>query len=382
MQTLIKFYLEPIAENRADKSSFAFRRYRRTQDAIEKCRIVLENNPKCEWILEADIKGCFDNISHEWLLNNIPMEKSTFRKILKCGCVDRRTSRSRILKTAVGVSQGAPLSPIFCNMALDGLERAIVAASPDAFPIRYADDFIIVAENLEAIQKRILPALTEFLGQRGLSLSDEKTAVTNIWDGFDFLGFNIRKDKYGITTRPGVAGIERILGRIRSVISENQCAEPSRLIELLNPMILGWANCFRFITEKNILKIMDGEIDGYIRDWLSGKTGMSDHTPEHPTLAAMSGRDSAPYRMIDENANPYMQCWDIYLEERKLGKMTVCEKGLRRLESAWHRQHGICPVCRSALTQKTGYAIHEDLSAKRRGTMLVHPDCHRKLHPQ
>lgn len=118
MQTLYKFALEPIAEITADPNSYGFRAKRCVQDAIRQCFTCLNKAKSPKWVLEGDIKGCFDNISHEWILNHIPMDRDILRKWLKSGYVET----GRLFPTDLGSPQGSAISPTICNMVLDGLE--------------------------------------------------------------------------------------------------------------------------------------------------------------------------------------------------------------------------------------------------------------------
>ena len=121
MQTLYKCALEPIAEISADPNSYGFRAARCVQDAIEQCYTCLNKAKSPKWVLEGDIKGCFDNISHDWIMCNIPMDKGILRKWLKCGYVET----GKLFPTEQGAPQGSPISPVICNMVLDGMERRI-----------------------------------------------------------------------------------------------------------------------------------------------------------------------------------------------------------------------------------------------------------------
>lgn len=202
MQALYLLALEAISETTADKSSFGFRKHRSTKDAISQCFLHLSPDYQCKWILEGDIKGCFDHISHKWLINNIPMDKIMLRKWLKCGFVFNK----QFFPTKEGIPQGGIISPTLANMTLDGLQGLLAKRfkaintrkmyyNPKVYLVRYADDFIITCENRETLENEIKLMVKEFLADRGLTLSEEKTKITHIDDGFDFLGFNIRKYK-------------------------------------------------------------------------------------------------------------------------------------------------------------------------------------------
>lgn len=131
MQALYLLALDPVAETTADPNSYGFRPQRSTADAIEQCFIALGNRASAQWVLEGDIKGCFDAISHTWLLTHIPTEKTILRKWLQAGYMDKHV----LHPTAEGTPQGGIISPVLANMTLDGLER-LSMSSPKNTSIR------------------------------------------------------------------------------------------------------------------------------------------------------------------------------------------------------------------------------------------------------
>jgi RNA-directed DNA polymerase len=145
MQALWKLALEPIAETRADANSYGFRPLRGTADAIAQCFIALAQRVSAQWILEGDIRGCFDNFSHSWILEHIPMDKVILRQWLQAGYVEE----GFLFETRAGTPQGGIISPVIANMTLDGLEAAVHASSGKSAHerrtsktnvVRYADD--------------------------------------------------------------------------------------------------------------------------------------------------------------------------------------------------------------------------------------------------
>ena len=230
MQTLYKFALEPIAEITADPNSYGFRAARCVQDAMEQCYTCLNKAKSPKWVLEGDIKGCFDNISHDWIMNNIPMDKEVLRKWLKCGFVET----NKLFSTEQGAPQGSPISPTICNMVLDGLERRIKDKfheasyhgkkyNPKVNYIRYADDFIVTGDNEEILREGVMPIIRKFLRERGLELSEEKTVITHVTDGFDFLGCNVRMYKNKLLIKPSEKNYKAIISKIRKVIKTIRC---------------------------------------------------------------------------------------------------------------------------------------------------------------
>lgn len=191
MQALHLLALEPIAETTADLNSYGFRPKRSTADAGEQCFTVLAQTASAQWVLEADIRGCFDEISHDWMAANIPTDMVVFRKWLKAGYV----YQNELFPTDAGTPQGGLISPVAMNMTLDGLERRLAEKFPTVKRkgkglkmnmVRYADDFIITGSSKEWLELEVKPVVVEFLAERGLDLSPEKTKITHIGEGFDF----------------------------------------------------------------------------------------------------------------------------------------------------------------------------------------------------
>src|SRR6202521_38886 len=163
MQALWKLALEPIAESLADPNSYGFRPKRSTADAIEYCFNTLAKRNSPAWVLEGDIRGCFDNFSHAWLIKNIPMDKVILRRWLQAGFIDEGT----LFATEAGTPQGGIISPAIANMALDGLEAAVYASvGPTKHArrkfkinvVRFADDFVVTGVSQEILERNVLPA--------------------------------------------------------------------------------------------------------------------------------------------------------------------------------------------------------------------------------
>jgi len=267
MQALYLLALEPIAETLADKNSYGFRPKRSTADAIEQCHLVLCKRVSAQWILEGDIKGCFDNIDHQWMLKNIPMDKDILKKWLAAGYMEK----GKLFSTEAGTPQGGIASPTLANMALDGLEMLVKNISKRGDKtnvVRYADDFIITGSSKELLENTIKPAVEKFLEERGLTLSQEKTKITHIEEGFDFLGFNVRKYQCGkVLTKPAKNSVKQFLAKIRSVIKSNPTAKTENLIRQLNPIIRGWTNYHKSVCAKRIFLSAGAEIFESVWSW-------------------------------------------------------------------------------------------------------------------
>ena len=187
MQALYLLALEPVAETLADLNSYGFRPERSTADAIEQCFIALARRDSPQWVLEGDIQSCFDRLSHDWLLANVPLDKGMLKKWLKAGCMEKHC----LTPTDEGTPQGGPLSPVLANLALNGLEPVLRRAFPKEGQnplvnlVRYADDFIVTGRSKELLEQEVKPLIEQFMRERGLELSQEKTIITHIEAGFD-----------------------------------------------------------------------------------------------------------------------------------------------------------------------------------------------------
>ncbi|MCX8567339.1 MAG: RNA-directed DNA polymerase [Glomeribacter sp. 1016415] len=262
MQALWKLALEPIAECTADPNSYGFRPKRGTADTIEQCFNCLARKNAAQWVLEGDIKGCFDNFSSEWLLNHIPMDRRILQQWLHAGCIDKGT----LYATKAGTPQGGPISPVIATMALDGLEAAVFASvGPHRSThqrlkihvIRYADDWVVTSSSKEILKQQILPAVKQFMAARGLELSNEKTKITHIAKGFDFLGQNVRKYNGKLLIKPAKKSIKALLDKAREIIKRSASATQAQLIHKLNPIIRGWAQYHRHVVAKACFASID-----------------------------------------------------------------------------------------------------------------------------
>jgi RNA-directed DNA polymerase len=260
MQALYLLALDPIAETTGDPNSYGFRPGRSAADAAEQCFIALGREGSAQWILEGDIKACFDRISHDWMLAHIPMEKAILRKWLKAGYMEKQV----LHPTEEGTPQGGICSPVLANLTLDGLERVL----REKYPIdtqrakrakvnlsRYADDFIITGSSKELLERVVKPLVEQFLGERALELSQEKTQITSIEDGFDFLGWNVRKYEGKLLIKPSKKAVQTFLNDLREEIKSHQQLTAGKLIALLNPKIRGWVNYHRHAESRENLPI-------------------------------------------------------------------------------------------------------------------------------
>lgn len=246
MQALHLLTLEPVAETKADPNSYGFRPFRASRDAIGQCFCSLSRRHNARWILDADIKACFDEIEHQWLLENISMDKTVLKQWLTCGYIQNR----RLFPTQAGTPQGGIISPVLANMTLDGLEQVVKDACPKKRKVnfvRYADDFIVTADTKELIEHNIIPAIIAFLKPRGLALSAKKTQIVRIEQGFDFLGQHLQKYNNKLIITPKQENIKSFLSKVKGIIKACYGLSCRDMIQILNPVIRGWAMYHRCI---------------------------------------------------------------------------------------------------------------------------------------
>jgi len=266
IQCIESMALDPVIESESDKTSFGFRKGRSCADAMQQMFQALSKRNSATWILEGDIKACFDEISHEWLLKNSKMEKRSLSQILKAGYMEK----GRLFPTNSGTPQGGIISPILANQTLNGLEpllRNKFAAqkatknkpyqNPKVNLVRYADDFIITAKD-KATAEQAKEAVKQFIAERGLKLSEEKTLITKIHQGFNLLGWNIRKYPNGkLLIKPSKKSMQNAVNRLKDIIHEHCSASQDILISKLNPVISGWRNYHQGAVARKAFEKLD-----------------------------------------------------------------------------------------------------------------------------
>lgn len=350
MQALFQMAIDPVAEVRADRNSYGFRMGRSTQDAIDQCFTALAQKQSAQWILEGDIKGCFDNINHDWLLENIPTDKRVLKAWLKAGFLENRI----LHETTDGTPQGGIVSPVLANMALDGLEEALSGFTSrnsgyKVNVIRYADDFVITGCSKELLEETIKPLVVNFLQARGLELSEEKTVVTHIDNGFDFLGFNLRKYRGKLLIKPSPKSLLSVLRKIREIVRRNKTARTENLLRLLNPIIRGWANYHQHVVSKRAFNKLDSAVWECLWRWAVRRHPNKPFSwvkrqyfvvANNRSWEFTDGRTllwrAAPLAIkrhvkVRGDANPYDREWWPYFERRKPSANRVLYSSLSRV---------------------------------------------------
>ncbi|CAM5421871.1 group II intron reverse transcriptase/maturase [Sphingobium scionense] len=406
MQALHLLALLPIAETTADPNSYGFRPKRGSRDAAEQCYKALRLSGAAQWVLDADISGCFDNISHDWLIANVPMDKAVLRKWLESGFMQD----GELFVTVAGTPQGGIISPTLANMTLDGMERMLKVRYGPRRPdrqrslvhlIRYADDFVITARSQDQLVEA--KAMIEgFLKDRGLTLSEEKTKIVHIEEGFDFLGWNVRKYDGKLLIRPARKNVLAFMRKVRAIIRDAIGRTQENLIGHLNPVIRGWANYHRNQVAKDTFQKVDHAIWRLLwrwacrrhsnkprrwvkaryfaregaRDWVFRAEARDDAGSS--TFVRLVKASDVPIRRhckVRAESNPFDPAWDSYFAERRTLPMdrqdrpAQANNSIRRKELAAMVSHGF-----ERLEPDAGKLARPVLRGERPGNGLLLPE--------
>lgn len=408
MQALHLLSLDPVAETTGDPHSYGFRRERSTADAIVQVRNVLGRDVSPKWVLEGDIKGCFDNISHDWLITNVCMDKGILKKWLKAGFIEM----GRLFPTQAGTPQGGIISPVLANAALDGLQNELTslfrtvrdARAAKVNLVRYADDFIITGSSKELLENEVRPLVERFLATRGLVLSEKKTKVTHVTEGFDFLGWNVRYFDSVLIVQPSKKNTKAFLDKIRGWLRTRQAVAQVEVIEKLTPVIRGWANYHRSQNTTRPFAKCDHQIWQALWRWAcrrhpnKGKRWIKARyfrcikgrewrfADKDKLLPVLAGYKKQLHTKINSEANPYDPKDDDYFSKRLAQRMDKTLEGRRKLRWLWWWQEGRCPICEQKITRETGWHLHHIVKRSERGSdkltnlALLHPNCHMQHH--
>ncbi|MEJ7740324.1 MAG: group II intron maturase-specific domain-containing protein [Chitinophagaceae bacterium] len=280
--------------------------------------------------------------------------------------------------------------------------------------MRYADDFVVIGKSKDVLEKEVSPMIAEFLKERGLELSKEKTKITHISQGFDFLGQNVRKYRLGKSTaklliKPSSKNIKAFLTSIRETIKSMATATQENLIRKLNPKIQGWANYHRSVVSKTTYKKVDHEIWKALRNWAIRRHPnkrkpwiqakyfpkmkernqcfsclVKDEKTKAITAIVLKQTSDTPIRRhkkIRSEATPFDPAYEAYFENRVSAKMTNNKEGRRKVGALWRRQKGCCSICGERITSVTNWSIHHLESRLDGGSgnlsnlTLLHQEC-------
>jgi len=419
-QAMVKNALEPEWEAKFEPCSYGFRPGRNCHDAIGRIFNVAKPQSKKNWVVDADIKGAFDHISHEILLTALDgfPAKKLVNQWLKAGIMEQGI----FAKTEMGTPQGGVISPLLLNIALHGMERAVgvsykqhkdyTAITSNRALIRYADDFVIFAETREDAQAA-QDAIADWLKGRGLELSQEKTRIRNLKEGFDFLGFNIRiyagrtthKDK--LLIKPSKTSVQAFKNRLKQEWLNLKGHNVHSVIQRLNPIIRGWGQYFRNVVSMETFKRLDsynyekgmkwcrlthpgkpmkwiesnyfGSLKmGSQNKWVLGDLETGHHLIK---LGWLTVKRHAPILHGASPDNPELRD---YWKRRNFKQVDSLPNARQRRLAK--KQKGICPVCRDSLFNGEKLHIHHRLPKAEGGTdqyrnlALLHVNCHQQVH--
>jgi RNA-directed DNA polymerase len=426
VQAVYHMAVDPVVETRSDKNSYGFRTGRSQHDAIAYIRSWLDKKYSPEYILETDIAKCFDKISHEFLLKVTPIcHKRVLKEWLKSGYI----LKSKYYETLEGTPQGGIISPMLCNLALNGIEeeirnlypvnKTIKGGKPKVYLSRFADDMIVTGKDKETLLT-VKGIIQEFLRIRGLELKEAKTRIVSIHEGFNFLGFNISRKTYNprlnnpteqptvLIIKPSEKAIDSIKSKVKEIIRKNQ--EMAAIIRELNPVIRGWANYFRISYHSQSTYISIGHLvwklmmkwvahkhpnqsifkstAKYIVEgktasnhkWVWGVRKQDEDKENKLVILNISETKIKQHPLLKLDKNPYL------LEDREYFDRRVIEKNSAKFrELIFKKYKHLCPLCLESLHNGEKVELHHVIPVKEGGKYTVsniqplHEMCHKSI---
>ncbi len=411
-QAIVKNGLEPEWEAIFEQHSYGFRPGRSCQDAIEQSftRTCMSNTGRDIWVLEADIKGFFDNIAHESILTMIGdfPKRELIKGWLKAGFV----FQGEFNPTEQGTPQGGVISPLLANIGLHGLEKFIKTTNSKLGVVRYADDFIITARDKESLET-VQDLIQAWLSERGLEFSAEKTLITSMEDGFDFLGFNSRHYDGKLLIKPAKKKVLAFCKRIGEEVKNLNGAKQEDLIRKLNPILRGFANYYKGAVSKETFGYISHRVWQYLWRWSKRRhpnkgtkwvrkryfktikgnrwtfacvTNDRRGKEKNLTLYQIAKTAIKRHIKVKGEASPddpsLKEYWDS--RHQKHGK-TRFEKGSKLYKIA-SNQKWICPSCGEPLFNGEEIDIHHIVPVAEGGTddaenlQHLHTACHKQVH--
>jgi RNA-directed DNA polymerase len=424
IQNIVKNALEPEWESKFESSSYGFRPKRSCHDALARLWVGTARQKKRLWVLDADIKGCFDNINHEKLLDLIgDFPGSEIIKVwLKAGyCL---FPEDEVVPTLTGTPQGGVISPLLANIALHGIEKSLgiktVSTTGHNYGsnkynyIRYADDFIVLCRTKEDCAEA-LAILTDWLASRGLVFAPEKVNIRHLSEGIKFLGCLVRL--YGhrdptVLITPHPEKVKAFKERLKEIWLKHCSHDAKVLISELNPIIRGWANYYAPFSSKTVFSALDHYM--WLRAWRYAKRrhpmknaawrfkkyfstapGTSDKWSFHGCLTKgvkmflckFSRTKIIRHVMVKNNMLPDDPKSTAYWELRDSRKVSRRWGNYESRIRISNKQFHICPVCNGSLySEAEELHLHHIVAVKDGGTdsypnlVLLHSICHRQLH--
>jgi RNA-directed DNA polymerase len=384
-QARVRHALEPEWEARFEARSYGFRPGRGCADAIAALFTTLKGKSKRTWIVDADLSAAFDKIDHSRLLTALGSfpARDMIAAWLKAGVIEDGI----LAPTREGTPQGGVISPLILNVALHGLEEAAgvryVASGKTAgdtrprspVVVRYADDLVACCHSREQAEQ-VKAQLAEWLAPRGLAFNEGKTRIVHLTEGFDFLGFNVRRYRNGkLLIKPSDAAVRRLRSRLAAEMRTLRGSNAAAVLAALNPVIRGWAAYYRgVVSSKTFGKLDDyawkltwrwakrthsgkpkrwvarryfGKFDKFRNDrWVFGNRAGADERGSVPHLVKFSWTPIVRHQLVTGTASPDdPDLADYWNARRKRVKPPLDSYNLRLLT----RQDGRCPLCKDHL---------------------------------
>jgi RNA-directed DNA polymerase len=435
-QARVKNALEPEWEARFEPRSYGFRPGRGCHDAIESLFSTLCGKSARVWILDADLASAFDKISHEHLLKMLGgfPAKGMVAGWLRAGIFE---AGKGFAPTGEGTPQGGVVSPLLLNIALHGLEEAagvryrtgarageVKSGSPAL--MRYADDLVVCCHSRQQAEQ-VQARLAAWLAPRGLAFNEAKTRIVHLGEGFDFLGFSLRRYRNGkLLIKPGVTAIKRFRGRLAKEFRALRGSNVAAVLAKIVPIVRGWVAYYRTVVSTGAFAALTdylwkltykwacwshpnkpkrwivgryfGKFDKFRNDrWVFGDrdtgaylpkpawTDIVRHTlvkggasPDDPALAGY-------WAHRRQKVKPPLDSYTVRLLSRQDGRCSLCGENLltpdQPPQSPQGWEHWFLWVTRQAI--KADYLVHHDTpsAARSKRTHLVHATCHRSKHP-
>jgi len=414
LQAMVKNALEPSWEARFEGSSYGFRPGRSCHDAIGKVYLLVRPNGRKKWVVDADIEGAFDAISHQHLMQTLgPVPgRELIKQWLKAGYLERTVFHP----TEAGTPQGGVLSPLLLNVALHGLEAALGIKPGDRNcrgVVRYADDLVVLCESRPDAET-VLTVLQRWLAERGLALSEEKTRIVHLTEGFDYLGFTVRhyrapqtsRSGYKLLITPSKASVQRIRAKLREEWLRLRGAPVAAVLHRLTPIIRGEANYFRVGVAAQTFGKLDSWMFGREVRWVKWQHPhkvsrwqkaryWGRFCPQRTDRWVFGDRQTGAYLtkfawfpirrhvLVRRSASPDDPQLQAYWRERDRATTRDLRPIDRRLAA---RQDDICPICGQSLGNGEELERHHVQWRSRGGTeeeanlVLLHLYCHQQLH--
>lgn len=386
MGVLYGYTLLPVIETLGERKSFAFRPGRSVHDAHAYVCEALNGVDAPKYVVYGDIKAYYSRIQHSWLLSHVPMDRKVLSEFLHAGFV---FAGELFPAEDVGISEGSNLSPYLGNFVLDGLQKHIYKALhgtdkpvdfSDGNLIRYADDVIITARSRDSA-KKILEAIQNFLDERGLKLSEEKTGISRVDEGFTFLARTYIKKNGYMHSCPANDAVERFIENLKNTIEENKKSQ-RELILLLNRKLSGWANYYRFCDAHDAFHKVEVALQTALLDearkkhpkmqfkklksmyWYEEFDGRHAYAlPDDKSIRVMHISDilCISHKKVKTNLNPFLDTK--YMEQRTQHNKIQNVTG--RYKAIWKRQNGRCFYCgRPILRDQERTVVQADLTKK------------------